>query len=115
MKEENEPASKYWSFSLAVEHGFIDTKYPHDACIHPPATDWAKPLVTDKDSDGDGDDSGDAVDADAADGAELAAVGVPSAAGEASAEGDATAGVNLAVRFRSIVSRIFFALVKYSK
>lgn len=40
--EKHEPAAKYWSFHLAVEHGFIDTKYPTDACLHPPATDWAK-------------------------------------------------------------------------
>ncbi|CAB1102552.1 GH5 [Ectocarpus sp. CCAP 1310/34] len=45
--EKNEPASKYWSFSMAVEHGFIDTDFPEDACIHPPATDWAEPLGTD--------------------------------------------------------------------
>ena len=78
--EENEPASKYWSFSLAVEHGFIDTDYPHDACIHPPATDWDKPLVTDSDDEG-----------------ELAAVGgAPSAAGGGG--GEAAGGVNLAVR-----------------
>lgn len=63
--EKNEAASKYWSFSLAVEHGFIDTDYPHDACIHPPTTDWAEPLVTDGDSGGD--DGGDGS-------AELAAV-----------------------------------------
>lgn len=40
--EKHEPASKYWSFHLAVEHGFIDTNYPTDACLHPPATDWAE-------------------------------------------------------------------------
>lgn len=84
-KEENEPASKYWSFSLAVEHGFIDTEYPHDACIHPPATDWDKPLVTD----------GDAADSSDGDEAELAAVGAPSAAGGG---GEVVAGSNLAVR-----------------
>lgn len=51
--EKNEPASKYWSFSMAVEHGFIDTDFPDDACIHPPATDWAEPLDTDGSSGGD--------------------------------------------------------------
>ncbi len=51
--EKNEAASKYWSFSLAVEHGFIDTEYPHDACIHPPTTDWAEPLITDSDNSAD--------------------------------------------------------------
>lgn len=40
--ERSEPSSKYWSFRLAVEHGFIDTTYPGDACLHPPGTDWAE-------------------------------------------------------------------------
>ncbi|CAM9592783.1 unnamed protein product, partial [Scytosiphon promiscuus] len=41
--EETEPAAKYWSFSLAVENGFIDTSYSPDACMHPPAANYMDP------------------------------------------------------------------------
>lgn len=91
--EKNEPASKYWSFSLAVDHGFIDTEYPHDACIHPPATDWAKPLQSDS-------------------GADLAAApveGAPSSGDKTSVVEEATTtGVDLAVRFFFLFSAAFF-------
>ncbi|CAN0509018.1 unnamed protein product, partial [Laminaria digitata] len=43
--EKHEQASKYWSFRLAVDHGFIDTKFPSDACIHPPDVDWMEPIT----------------------------------------------------------------------
>lgn len=45
VAERTEPASKYWSFRLALQHGFIDTTYPDDACMHPPASDWRRPGV----------------------------------------------------------------------
>lgn len=89
--EKNEPASKYWSFSLAVEHGFIDTNYPHDACIHPPATDWANPLQ------GDGD-------------ANLAAA--PEEESTPGGEQATAVGVDLAVRFFSVL--FFSANLFYS-
>ena len=37
---EKDSNAYFWSFKLAVEKGYIDTKYPKSACMHPPAEDW---------------------------------------------------------------------------
>ena len=29
-----------------MDHGFIDTKFPSDACMHPPDVDWMEPITT---------------------------------------------------------------------
>eukprot|EP00158_Paraphelidium_tribonemae_P000480 Partr_v1_DN22528_c0_g1_i2_m28228 putative Glucan 1,3-beta-glucosidase len=41
----SDPSAAFWSFKLAVHKGYIDTRYPSDACMHPPAEDWAVPQV----------------------------------------------------------------------